>query len=222
MQAQENQRFKYYNDLPNITFKEYGRGVQDLVKFIVEQEDKTRRTQLCFTLIDLIKKLNPSIPVETAEDQQKLWDHLHIISEFKLDVDGPFPAPLPEILNRKPNKVPYFVQRARYRHYGNNLELMIKQACAITDPEEKEAATIYLGKLMKTFFNSWNKDNINDAVILKQLSEMSDGQLSLDLDRVINDNLFDTRDFKGHAGQQNNTERQQQQHRNQKHRRRRR
>lgn len=192
MNAKPLQRFQYYNDLPAITFKEYGRSVQGIVDFIVEQEDIERRTQLCYTLIDLIKKIQPQLPTESQEDLQRIWDAFHIMSGFKLTVNGPFPAPEPSILDRKPRKVPYFKDTARFKHYGNNLELLIAKAIALEDPEEKQAAIIYLGRLMKNFYSAWNKDHIEDTVIVKQLYEMSKGQLQISLEEVQASNLFDS------------------------------
>ena len=174
-----------------LILKEYGRNIQKLVNYIMKIEDKEERTQAAYALVDLMKQVNPGLK-ETNENNHKLWDDLYIMSNFKLDVDGPFPMPEEDILTKRPKKMDYNVHELRFKHYGHNIELMIEKAKEMEDEEEKEAATIYIGKLMKSFYAIWNKDNIDDVVIIDNIKELSKHQLDLDLDKVRQNNLFDT------------------------------
>ncbi|MEQ9426590.1 MAG: DUF4290 domain-containing protein [Cyclobacteriaceae bacterium] len=171
--------------------REYGRNVQNLVKHIMTFEDKEVRTKKAATLIDLMKQLNPSVR-EYPEYNQKLWDEIFIMSEFELDVESPFPIPDKEILDKKPDIMKPVSNRLKYKHYGRNIELLVERATSLEDPKEKEAATIYIGKLMKTFFSTWNKDVIDDATILKNIEDLSKGALTLDIDKVKEENLFES------------------------------
>jgi hypothetical protein len=180
-----------FNENNRLIRREYGRNVQNLVKHIMTLEDKAERTKKAETLIDLMKQLNPSIR-EYPEYNQKLWDELFIMSEFQLDVDSPYPIPDEQILTKKPNRVNYSTKGVKYKHYGKNIELLVKKAMTLEDPEEREAATIHVGKLMKTFFSTWNKDTIDDMVIMKNITDLSNGELKLDMDKVKEQGLFES------------------------------
>ena len=107
--------------------KEYGRNVQNLVKFIMTIDDKAERTKKANTLIDLMKQLNPLIR-EYPEYNLKLWDELFIMSDFKLDVDSPYPIPDKEILDKKPQRMTNNAKGVKYKHYGKNIELLVQKA----------------------------------------------------------------------------------------------
>lgn len=180
-----------FDENNRLTRREYGRNVQNLVKHIMTMEDKAERTKKAQTLIDLMKLLNPGIR-EYPEYNQKLWDEIFIMSEFKLDVDCPYPIPDKEILTKKPNRMFNAAKGVRYKHYGKNIELLVQKATTLEDPEEKEAATIHVGKLMKTFFSTWNRDTIADEVIMKNITDLSKGELKLDMEKVKEQNLFES------------------------------
>ena len=182
---------EYNTQREGIILKEYGRNVQKLVDYIRNIPDKGKRTQMAYTLIDLINQLAPVAKEATPENPQRMWDDLFIIADFNLDIDSPYPAPNREILFKKPMQMKYPLGDVRYRHYGKNIEKLIKVAMAIEDPKEREDAVIYLGKLMKTFYGNWNKETLDDSVILKDIKVMSEGQLTLDLEKVREDNLFE-------------------------------
>lgn len=181
---------EYNTQRPQIILKEYGRNVQNLVEYIRSVPDKNKRTELATTLIELIKQLTPSLK-DQPENPQRLWDDLYIIADFVLDINNPYPVPEREILFKKPMKVNYPQSKVRYKHYGKNIEKLVKEALKKEDPQEKEDAIIYLGKLMKTFYGNWNKETLDDSVILNDIKIMSEGKLTLNIEKVREDNLFE-------------------------------
>jgi hypothetical protein len=181
---------EYNTARPGIKLKEYGRNVQKIVDYIRTIPDKEKRTELAYTLIELIKQLTPTLK-EQPENPQRLWDDLYIIADFNLDVNSPYPVPEPEVLFKKPMRVTYPQSEVRYKHYGKNIERLVNEAMKLKDPQEKEDAVIYLGKLMKTFYGNWNKETLDDSVIIKDLKILSGGALSMDIDKVREDNLFE-------------------------------
>lgn len=181
---------EYNTQRPHIILKEYGRNVQKLVEYIRNNPSKEKRTELAYTLIELIKQLTPTVK-EQPENPQRVWDDLYIIADFNLDVNSPFPTPEREILFKKPLKVDYPQSQVRFKHYGKNIEKLVKEALKKEDPQEREDAIIYLGKLMKTFYGNWNKETIDDSVILKDIQEMSGGALNMTIEKVREDNLFE-------------------------------
>jgi hypothetical protein len=173
-----------------IILKEYGRNVQKLVDYIRTLPDIEKRTDMAYTLIELIKQLAP-IAIEAPENPQRNWDDLYIIADFNLDLNSPYPIPDRETVFKKPARMTYPQTDVKYKHYGKNVERLIKEASKKEDPEEREEAVIYLGKLMKTFYSNWNKESLDDTVIVKDIRNMSNGTLNVSIDKVKEDNLFE-------------------------------
>ena len=115
---------EYNTEREHLTLREYGRNVQNLVKFIKEEEDKDKRNKHAKLLVELMKAVNPELSKEASEYAQKVWDDLFIISKFDLDVEGPFPIPEATILDKKPEKVPYQSNNIKFRHYGRSVEIL--------------------------------------------------------------------------------------------------
>ena len=184
----------HYNSvLPPLTLREYGRNIQKLANYLGTIEDRDKRTKYAYTLVDLMRQLNPSGAVRDPEETtQKTWDDLFIMTNFTLDVDAPFPPPAEDILTKKPQRLSYNKESARYKHYGQNVEKLIALACEIEDEAEQRGAIIYLGKLMKTFYTTWNRDNVDDSTIVDHLRSMSRGKLVIPVEEVKAKNLFDS------------------------------
>jgi hypothetical protein len=175
----------------DLLLREYGRNVQDLVNYISKVEDRAERTRLSQLLINLMAKLNPQLR-DTQDYQQKLWNHLFVMSGSTLDVDAPYKLSAMEYLNDKPQRIEYPLDTPRYKHYGKNVELLIERATELEDEQEREAAIISLGKLMKTLYRSYNKDSITDGVILGDIRQLSKGKLDMDLAYIERNNLFES------------------------------
>jgi hypothetical protein len=172
-----------------VILKEYGRNVQMLVDYLFNIEDREKRNASAKALVDLMKQINPSVK-EGSEDTQKLWDDLIIMSDFKLDVDSPFPKPDKEILLKKPDRLRYKNKKILYKHYGLNIQLLVDHAVSLEDKNDQELALIYIGRLMKSFASFWNKENLDDSVIIHNIRELSGGVLDIDIKKVKENNLF--------------------------------
>jgi len=183
---------EYNTEREHITLKEYGRNVQNLVAHIKNTEDKEKRDKYASILVELMKSINPEFSKDANEYTQKVWDDLFIISDFDLDVKSPFPIPESTILDRKPDRVKYRLNKIRYKHYGKNVEQLIKDAIALEDPAEKEGAVVAIGKLMKTFFQAWNKENIEDEQVIKNIRQLSDNLLDIEIEKVKEFSLFES------------------------------
>ncbi|MEO9474974.1 MAG: DUF4290 domain-containing protein [Cyclobacteriaceae bacterium] len=193
---------EYNTEREQLTLREYGRNVQNLVKHIKSTDDKEKRNKYATLLVELMKAVNPEFSKDASEYTQKVWDDLFIISEFDLDVESPFPIPESTILDRKPDKVPYQFNNIKFRHYGRSMERLIENAIALEDPKEKEGAVIAIGRLMKSFYQTWNKDTIEDETVLKNIKQLSNNQLEIDIEKVKEYGLFDSE--KGHRSNDNN------------------
>jgi hypothetical protein len=174
-----------------IVLKEYGKNIQKIVDWILMIEDRDQRTRYANTCVELMRQLNPGVR-DADEQTTKLWDHLFIMSNFKLDVDTPHPMPDLAVLGKKPDRVPYNHNNLRYKHYGKNINLLIEQAISKEDGVAKDDAIIYIGRLMKRLYSTWNKENVDDEVIVEHLSELSKKKLLIDIEKVKAERLFDT------------------------------
>jgi hypothetical protein len=181
---------EYNSQRPDIILKEYGRNVQKLVEYLRTIQDIEKRTEMASILIELIKQLTPSIK-EQPENPQRLWDDLYIMAGFSLDLNSPFPIPDPDVVFKKPMKMQYPKNDVRFKHYGKNIEKLVKEALKKDNAQEREEAIIYLGKLMKTFYGNWNKETLDDSVILRDIQAMSGGALNMTIEKVREDNLFE-------------------------------
>jgi len=165
----------YNSQRKKLPLPEYGRNIQNMVDYLFTIEDREKRNRHAQTVIDVMGNLYPYLR-DVAEFKHKLWDHLAIMSEFKLDIDYPYNPPTPDILTEKPSKVPYSQNRIKYRHYGRTMELLIDSASEM-EGEEKEIMIELLANHMKKSYLIWNKDAVADDKIFLDLIELSRGQL---------------------------------------------
>jgi len=181
----------YNTQRPEMKLKEYGRNVQMLVKHLRTVEDKEKRNKMAYTVVDLIKQLSSGPKDHNNDNMQKYWDDLYIMSDFNLDVDSPYPMPEKEVLGKKPQPVKYVSDEVKFKHYGRNIELLVEKAIEIEDEEEKQSAVYYVGRLMKTFYTTWNRDNVTEEAIADNIKQLSKGKLTVDIDHVKATNGFD-------------------------------
>jgi len=171
--------FDYNTTRTELILAEYGRNVQNMVKYICELPELEERNKYAQAVIDLMGFLNPHLR-DVADFKHKLWDHLHIISGYKIDVDSPYPKPTPEQAMVRPKHIGYPQQRITYKHYGKTVEMLIEKTKAVEDEERKTAMVQGIANFMKMAYVQWNKDNVADETILKNLRELSGGELKLD------------------------------------------
>jgi Domain of unknown function (DUF4290) len=171
--------FDYNSTRNKLILSEYGRNVQNMVKYIVALPTKEERNRYAQVVIDLMGFLNPHLR-DVADFKHKLWDHLHIISDFQIDVDSPYPKPSVEAIHMKPEPLKYPHQRIKYKHYGKTIEFMIEKAKSIDDADRKRHMVQAIANFMKMAYVQWNKDSVADETILSDLYALSGGQLKLE------------------------------------------
>lgn len=170
---------EYNTQLERLIIPEYGRNIQSMIEYCCTIENRDERNLCAKAIIQVMGQLNPTLR-DQSDYTHKLWDHLFIISQFKLDVDSPYPIPERESFNEKPQKLNYPKGRIRYKHYGKTIEDIINKAKEYSEGPEKAELTRQIANHLKKSYYNWNKDNITDDVVLKNLSELSNGELKLD------------------------------------------
>ena len=156
--------------------KEYGRHIQKMVEHLLTIEDKDRRQKQAHVVIELMGFLNPHL--KNVEDfRHKLWDHLFYVSDFKLDVDSPYPVPQKETYKAKPQPIPYPKRHPKFSHLGKNLELVINKALKEEDAAKRQGFANAIAYYMKLAYNNWHKDVVHDDAIQSELASITEGQL---------------------------------------------
>lgn len=169
---------EYNSERSHLIIPEYGRHLQKLIDQATVLEDRNERNKAAKYIIQVMGTLNPHLR-DVPDFQHKLWDQIFIMSDFKLDVDFPYPIPTKEVVNLKPEKLNYPQKNPKYRFYGNNIKYMIDVANSWEEGEMKSALVKVIANHMKKSFLSWNKDTVTDQVIFEHLYELSDGKLNL-------------------------------------------
>ena len=170
---------EYNTERSMLKIPEYGRNVQRMVDYCLTIEDKEHRSKVAQSIIDVIGNLNPAIR-DAPDYAHKLWDHLFIMSDFKLDVDSPYPIPTAESFVGRPDEMPYPQKSNKFRHYGSIVKNMIQHALGLEEGEERDALVDGIAYAMKRNYLKYNKDTVEDATILADLKEMSEGKLTTD------------------------------------------
>lgn len=168
----------YNTSRKKLALPEYGRNVQNMVDLLMKIEDRDTRNKAAKTIIDVMGNLYPYLR-DVPDFKHKLWDHLAIMSNFKLDIDYPYTPPTPDILTEKPEKVPYPQKDIKYRYYGKTIELMINKAKEFEDGPEKDVLIYQLAMNMKKSYLTWNKDSVDDSIIFEDLVTLSDNEIKI-------------------------------------------
>ena len=177
---------EYNTERPHLIIPEYGRHIQKMVDHVVTIKDSEERNKTAKAIINVMGQLNPHLR-DVPDFKHKLWDHLFIISDFKLDVDSPYDKPTPESIHLKPEKLKYPDQYFKFKHYGKIIQQMIEKAINYEEGEEKEALIKTIANHMKKAYLIWNRDAVEDEKIFGDLEIISQGKLKCGEGFKLND-----------------------------------
>ena len=169
---------QYNTKKTQLIIPEYGRHVQIMINQILETQDRAERNKMAKAVIGIMGNMNPHLR-DVPDFQHKLWDQLFIMSNFELDLDSPYEKPQKEVLAQKPERLAYPQRNPKYRFYGNNIKSMINVTSNWEDGDLKNALVYNIANHMKKCFLNWNKDTVQDEVILNHLFELSDNKLKV-------------------------------------------
>ena len=169
---------QYNTKRKQLIIPEYGRHIHKMIELVKAENDTEERNKKAKAIIGVMGNLNPHLR-DVPDFQHKLWDQFFIMANFNIDVESPFEKPQKEVLDMKPEKLPYPQNFPKYRFYGNNIKRMIDVAIEWEDGELKDVLVFTIANHMKKNFLSWNKDTVEDVVILAHLEELSGGKLKV-------------------------------------------
>ena len=176
---------EYNTKRNNLIIREYGRNIQKLVEECVKIEDRAKRTSTAYAVVrimsDVVNSKENSTEANRNNDDfwNKLWDHLFIMSDYQLDVDSPYPKPVPDTSEKTFEKPSYNNKnRVKFRTYGVNMQNLIRKVSEYPEEVRKEYAPM-LANHLKMMYLTYNRNSVNDQLIRHQLSEISEGRIEL-------------------------------------------
>ena len=178
------ENLEYNTEHESLVFKEYGRNIQRLVQHCITTEDRKKRNTFAKVIINLMGQLHPHLR-NVDEFRHKLWDQLHVLADFQLDVDSPYPIPTEEELRPKVDALPYPQSKLRFKHYGKNVERLVASAIQMEDDAKKMAFAKVIANYMKMVCKNWNIDSASDETIKNDLRFLSDGKLDIKESHVL-------------------------------------
>lgn len=181
----------YNTSRKKLLLPEYGRHIHKMVDHICTIEDREERNNAAKTIISIMGNLNPHLR-DIGDFKHKLWDHLAILSEFKLDIDSPYEPPTAQKFKEKPNRVEYNQNNLKFKHYGRSVEMMIEKAAAMEPGEERENLIALLANHLKKLYLTWNREAVDDEQIFQDLEILSKGAIK-NADKEIH--LNETKDI---------------------------
>lgn len=176
---------EYNTDRENLIIPEYGRNVQKMIDYALTIQEKEKRTAYVNLIITAMCNVNPDAK-SIVDYKHKLWDHLFIISDYKLDVDSPYPMPSVQERLSKPQRLEYKNSKIKFGPYGKVLENMIEKVIEMEEGQEKQVLIALIAQQLKKSYLQWNRDSVDDELILKHFEELSKGQLKLQEDFKLN------------------------------------
>lgn len=171
----------YNSTREKLIIPEYGRNVQKMIYSALEMEDREKRTSFVKYIIGVMVQMHIANG-SYGDYQHMIWDHLHIIADYKMDVDSPYPVPDRDAIEARPKTLSYSTGKIKYKPYGANIEKMIKLAMTYEEGEEKVSLIENIANHLKKAYINWNQDSVDNEVILNHLAVLSDGKLKLNDD----------------------------------------
>ncbi len=169
---------EYNTKQKSLPLPEYGRSVQKMVDHALTIENREERQNCANTIINIMASMFPN-QRNLPDYERKLWDHLAIMSDFKLDIDYPVEVIKKETFNEPPQRIPYQTGEVKHRHYGRIVEDMIAHACTLEEGEERNKLVELITIQMKKNYLAWNKDVVEDKKIFEDLKNYSKGKIDI-------------------------------------------
>lgn len=174
---------QYNTQRKKMKLPEYGRSIQNMVDYAITIEDPQERQRCANTIISIMGNMNPQLR-DVTDFNHKLWDHLAIMSDFKLDIEYPYEIVPQDHLDSRPELVSYPNANIKYRHYGRTVQMLINAACDFEEGVEKDNMIALIGNHMRKAYTTWNKDVVEEQKIIDDLYELSQGKLVLTPERL--------------------------------------
>ena len=164
---------------------EYGRNIQEMVRYALTIEDRDERTRCAATIAKTMISLFPKLK-EDDNYKQKVWDHIAMMADYKLDVDSPYPMPTQQEASVHPTEhVPYPMKKIRLRAYGAVVQDMLNAAVHANTEEERLQIAAMTAVYMKKLIIQGGKETNAEDRVCADMSDMTDGALQYDFAEML-------------------------------------
>jgi hypothetical protein len=163
---------------------EYGRHIHEMVDSLLEIEDRHERTRQAKAVIAVMGNLNPMLR-DTEDFKHKLWDHLFIMSDFRLDVDSPYPQPSRQDLTLMPQKLRYPQSRIALKHYGKYLQQFVEKVAKESNGARTTHEIVNIARYMRTKGYEFNNEHPNNEAIIRDIRAMAGDEVQMDLSAIV-------------------------------------
>ena len=170
---------EYNTSQPKLEMREYGRNIQKLIDYCVGIEDRDERNKCAYTIADMMMQLFPDLKSE-GDGNRKVYDHMNIMSNFKLDIDFPCEVITSTKSRPKPEKILYPKKTDKFRVYGNNLVRMIREISKMEGGVEKDRNIFLVANQMKKLLVNVNVDSATDRRVFNDIKEITGGSIDID------------------------------------------
>ena len=175
---------KYNTELSPLIIPEYGRHIHSMANSLLDIKDLKKRNQQALVLINIMGNLNPHLR-DTEEYKHKLWDHLFIMCQNKLEIDSPYPKPSLKTKVQHTNRIDNTQGSVKHKHYGKLIIELIREAVKIADEKVKNYLLNNIAQQMKRSYLNWNQSNVQDSQIWSDLEYFANTDLNLDKNKII-------------------------------------
>ena len=172
---------EYNTERSDIQNPEYGRSIQQMLEYAKTIPEKEKRQKTVEAIVALMQQLNPVGNRNMDDYKEKLWNHAFAIAGYDLEATPPAGIViLREEDKVPPIRIPYPPTTTRLRHYGYNVQTLIKKAIEMPEGSKKEGFVEVIASYMKLAYKTWNREHyVSDDVVKDDLEILSDGQLEL-------------------------------------------
>ena len=178
------QGLDYNTQREQLVMPEYGREVQNMVDICGGLDTKAMRQSCAEAIVTIMERMFPQNH-EDVNYKQKLWDHLAIMSDFKLDIDWPYDISQANKILAKPQPMEYPMTKISVKHYGHIMTEVFERLKTMAPGEERDALTKLAANQMKLSLMMWSHGSCDDEKVASDLAKYTDGKIQLDLNTFV-------------------------------------
>lgn len=168
----------YNTQREKLLLPEYGRNIKGMVDYAMTIQDREERLQCARKIVATMAQIFPKDKQKDGHEQM-LWDHLALISNYKLDIDWPYEITRADEISR-PAPMDYPQAHINVRHYGHLIEELVQKVIEMEDGEEKLRLIELLANQMRKDLYYWNKSSLNEQRIADDIYRMSKGRIYIE------------------------------------------
>lgn len=196
------QGLDYNTQREQLVMPEYGREVQNMVDICGQLDTKAMRQSCAETIVTIMERMFPQNH-EDVDYKHKLWDHLAIMSDFKLDIDWPYDITQANKIASKPKPMAYPMTKISVRHYGHIMAEVFERLKTMKPGEERDELTRLAANQMKLSLMMWSHGSCDNEKVAADLAKYTDGKIQLDLNTFVFNKIMEN-ELVGNSRSNNN------------------